>query len=249
MVRGSLLGLDIGLSRLSLRRQLDTGLPAAPNLNDNDRRTLAATLRLMAPTDMTDADRDALVAAISRGTERARALLADPSKFLVLAAEAGMDETRRTVMTAIAARDAAAAFDDLWLSELVRIGKPDIPAERLNAWGTAALPLEGGLAVRYPSVGDGCLLAGRPAIGMTAMTVPDPALRVAVALADLRLPAALAPDMLAYVTQLVIDEALTVNSDDRDAIAKAARAVTPDRIVDIVAALTADGPLVPRRMQ
>jgi hypothetical protein len=84
---------------------------------------------------------------------------------------------------------------------------------------------------------------------MTAMTVPDPALRVAVALADLGLPAALAPDMLAYVTQLVIDEALTVNSDDRDAIAKAARAVTADRIVDIVAALTAEGPLVPRRMQ
>jgi hypothetical protein len=249
MVRGSLLGLDVGLSRLSLRRQLDTGLPAAPNLNDNDRRTLADTVRLMAWTDMTDADRDALVAAISRGTERARALLAEPSTFAVLTAEAGMDETRRTVITAIASQDAGAAFDDLWLSELVRIGKPDIPTERLNAWGTAALPLEGGLAIRYPAVGDGCLLAGRPAIGMTAMTVPDPALRVAVALADMRLPAALAPDMLAYVTQLVIDEALTVNSDDRDAIAKAARAVTADRIVDIVAALTADGPLVPRRMQ
>ncbi|HEX2443630.1 MAG TPA: hypothetical protein VHJ77_06760 [Vicinamibacterales bacterium] len=248
MVRGSLLGLDVGLSRLCLRRQLDTGLPAAPNLNDNDRRTLTDTVRLMAWSDMADADRDALVAAISRGTERARALLAEPSKFAILAAEAGMDETRRTVMTAIAARDAAAAFDDLWLSELVRIGKPEIPADRLNAWGTATLPLEGGLAVRYPAVGDGCLLAGRPAIGMTAMTMPDPTLRVAIALADLRLPAALAPDMLAFVTQFVIDEALTVNSDDRDAIAKAARAVTAEHIVDIVAALTAEGPLVPRRL-
>ncbi|MGH9312293.1 MAG: hypothetical protein ACRD1S_03745, partial [Vicinamibacterales bacterium] len=247
MVRGSLIGLDIGLSRLALRRQLDTGLPPPPDVSDNDRRTLAETVRLMTWPELTDADRDALAAALGRGRERARALLAEPGAFATLAAEAGMDETRRQALAWIASRDRAAAFDELWLSELARVGKPGIPADRLDAWGTAALPLEGGLAVRYPAGGDACLLAGRPAIGMMAMTVPDVALRVVEVLAELKLPAALVPDIMAYATQQVIDDATTIHADDRDALASTARRLPVDRMIDIIAALTAAGPLVPRR--
>jgi hypothetical protein len=246
MVRGSLLALDIGLSRLALRRQLDTGLPPPPEVSDNDRRTLAETVRLMKWADLADADRDALASAMARGRVRAKSLLAEPGGFATLAAEARMDEVRRQALGWIAARDPASVFDELWLSEFVTVGKPGIPADRLDEWGTAALPLEGGLAVRYPA-GDGCLLAGRPAIGMTAMTVPDVALRVVEVLAELKLPAALAPDMMAYATQLMIDNATALHSDDRDALAAAARRLSADDMVDVVAALTASGPLVPRR--
>jgi hypothetical protein len=248
MVRGSLIALDIGLSRLALRRQLDTGLPPPPEVSDNDRRTLAETVRLMNWSELTDADRDALAAAIARGRERAKALLAEPGGMATLAAEAHMDEVRRQALAWIAARDQAAALGELWLSELVAVGKPGIPANRLDGWGTAALPLEGGLAVRYPA-GDACLLAGRPAIGMTAMTVPDVSLRVVEVLTELKLPAALAPDMMAYATQLMIDGATTMHADDRDALAAAARRLSADDMVDVVAALTASGPLVPRRTQ
>jgi hypothetical protein len=157
-----------------------------------------------------------------------------------------MDEVRRQAIAWIAARDRAAAFEELWLSDFVALGKPGIPADQLDRWGTSALPLEGGLAVRYPA-GDACLLAGRPAIGMTAMTVPDVALRVIEVLAEMKLPAALAPDMMAYATQQMIDHATTLHSDDRDALASAARRLSADDMVDVVAALTASGPLVPRR--
>jgi hypothetical protein len=246
MVRGSLIALDIGLARLALRRQLDTGLPPPPEVSDNDRRTLAETVRLMSWSDLADADRDALSSAIARGRERAHTLLAEPGGVATLATEARMDEVRRQAIAWIAARDKAAAFEELWLSDFVALGKPGIPADRLDRWGTSALPLEGGLAVRYPA-GDACLLAGRPAIGMTAMTVPDVALRVIEVLAEMKLPAALAPDMMAYATQQMIDHATTLHSDDRDALASAARRLSADDMVDVVAALTASGPLVPRR--
>jgi hypothetical protein len=247
MVRGSLIGLDVGLSRLALRRQLDTGLPPAPDVSDNDRRTLAETVRLMTWGELTDADLRELAAALARGRDRARTLLDQPDGMATLGTEAAMDEVRRQALAWIASRDRAAAFEELWLSELARLGKPGIPASRLDAWGTAALPLEGGLAVRYPASGDACLLAGRPAIGMMAMTVPDIALRVAEVLAELKLPAALMPDAMAFATQLVIDDATTMHADDRDALAIAARRLPVDQMVDVVAALTAAGPLVPRR--
>jgi hypothetical protein len=167
--------------------------------------------------------------------------------MITLAAEAHMGEFRAQAIAWIATRDPAAAFEELWLSDFVTLGKPGIPADRLDGWGTAALPLEGGLAVRYPAGGDACLLAGRPAIGMTAMTVPDVALRVVEVLTELKLPAALAPDMMAYATQQMIDNATTIHADDRDALASAARRLSADEMVDVVAALTASGPLVPRR--
>ncbi len=247
MVRGSLIALDVGLARLALRRQLDTGLPPPPEVSDNDRRTLAETVRLMSWPELSDADRDAWAAALARGRVRARALLAEPGGAATLATEARMDEVRRQALAWIAARDPAAAFEELWLSDLAALGKPGIPANRLDAWGTSALPLEGGLAVRYPASSDACLLAGRPAIGMTAMTVPDVALRVVETLAELKLPAALAPDMMAYATQHMIDDATTMHADDRDAIAGAARRLSADGMIDVIAALTAGGPLVPRR--
>jgi hypothetical protein len=247
MVRGSLIGLDVGLSRLALRRQLDTGLPPPPEVSDNDRRTLAETVRLLTWGELADADRNELAAALARGRERARTLLEQPNGMATLGSEAAMDEIRRQALAWIASRDRAAAFEELWLSELARVGKPGIPADRLDAWGTAALPLEGGLAVRYPASGDACLLAGRPAIGMMAMTVPDIALRVVEVLTELKLPAALLPDVMAYATQLVIDDATTMHADDRDALAIAARRLPTDRMIDVVAALTASGPLVPRR--
>jgi hypothetical protein len=248
LVRGSLLGLDVGLARLSLRR-VDIGLPAPPEVTDNDRRTLAETVRLMSAADLTDAARDGIAAAIARGRERAAELLALPDGAQTLGAEAGMDELRRQIIAWNASRDPKLAASELWLSELLRLGRPQIAADHLDAWGTATIPLEGGLAVRFPVMGDGCLLAARPAAGIMAATLPDVTLRVVEALAELRLPASLAPDLLAYATQQVIDEATVAHPDDRDAIARAARDIAADRIVDFIAALSVDGPLVPEKSE
>jgi hypothetical protein len=203
----------------------------------------------MSAADLTDAGRDAIAAAIARGRERGAELLALPGGVPTLATEAGMDEMRRQIVAWIASRDAKRAASELWLSELLRLGRPQISDDHLDAWGMAVVPLEGGLNVRFPAVGDGCLLAARPAAGIMAATLPDVTLRVVEALVELRLPAALAPDLLAYATQQVIDDAAVAHADDRDAIARAARDIATDRIVDFIAALSVDGPLVPEKSE
>ena len=68
-VAGSLIGLDAGLSRLTLRRLTDAQLPQAPALTLNDFATLTRTIVALVPT-LSDDDRDALAAAIQRGRQR-----------------------------------------------------------------------------------------------------------------------------------------------------------------------------------
>jgi hypothetical protein len=244
-IQGALVGLDVGLARLGLRRLALTGMPPKPDLNDNDRRTLIETASLMAASDLRDDDLEELAAALGRGRQRAAALAA--TEIDRLADEAGLDEWRRQALAWIASRDPAAGVAELWLMDLLRLGRPAIDPDSLNAWGTATRALEGPLALRYPAVGDGCLLAGRPALGATAFGVTDLMLRVVEVFHELRLPAALAPDVFAFATQDLIDTARPTNADDRAAIALAARALTRERIVDYVAALAADGPLVPEK--
>ena len=64
---GSLLGLDLGLSRLALRRVADQQMPAAPTLTLNDLATLTRTAVALVAADLTDAERDEIAGAISRG--------------------------------------------------------------------------------------------------------------------------------------------------------------------------------------
>lgn len=66
-VEGALLGLDIGLARLSLRRLADNEMPVAPTINLNDQLTLARSIPALNARDLTDADRDRIVQALARG--------------------------------------------------------------------------------------------------------------------------------------------------------------------------------------
>ena len=72
-IEGSLLGLDIALSRLALRRLSNDEMPVAPTINLNDQLTLAKTALALNPYDLRDADRDRIVEAIGRGRQRVAA--------------------------------------------------------------------------------------------------------------------------------------------------------------------------------
>ena len=87
-VEGSILGLDIALARLALRRIADNEMPVAPTINLNDQLTFARTVMTLNPRELRDADRDRLVAAIARGRERVAAAGANLAAVLALAAEA-----------------------------------------------------------------------------------------------------------------------------------------------------------------
>jgi hypothetical protein len=74
--------------------------------------------------------------------------------------------------------------------------------------------------------------------------VGDLNLRVAVALKELGLPAALAKGVLAAATLDFVERVKPLHPDDWLTLVRVAQALTIDRITDYVAALTADGPLV-----
>ena len=61
-ISGSLLGLDIALAPLALRRLTLDGLPDAPKLSSIEREAFAVGVSLMEPARLTDRDRDAIAA-------------------------------------------------------------------------------------------------------------------------------------------------------------------------------------------
>ncbi len=88
-------------------------------------------------------------------------------------------------------------------------------------------------------------MSGRQATGLLATQAVDISLLVADALSSLQLPAALAPAILSFAAQDVLDRAEPAYPDDWNAFGQAARALTRDHLTDYIAALTANGPLVP----
>ena len=73
-VTGSLLGLDIGLAPLALRRINFERVLEAPKLTSNERDTFAVSVSLMNPFTLRDADRDAIADGVARGQRRVGAL-------------------------------------------------------------------------------------------------------------------------------------------------------------------------------
>jgi hypothetical protein len=88
------------------------------------------------------------------------------------------------------------------------------------------------------------LVIGRWPQGTVATEVADLNLRVAVALADLKLPAALAKGVLAAAMQDYVDHVKPLHPDDWLTLVRSAQSVSNERIQDYVAGLTANGPLI-----
>lgn len=250
---GSLLGLDTGLSALSLRR-IDAGdLPPPPTLPMPAREIFIKTLALINPFDLTDAGRDAIAAAIGRG--RARVASLAEAHLDLERAKAGWDEAadeirmdgwRRRAGRWALANDAARLPSLLSLAELVSLGAPapDLP---LDQWGMASLPSDGCLCTTAPLPGRVAIVSGRAQLGLVATQVADINLRVAERLARLGLPASLARGVLSAAVQDFVDQARMFHPSDWLTLVRTAQAIPDDRIDDYVAALTGDGPLVPDR--
>jgi hypothetical protein len=89
------------------------------------------------------------------------------------------------------------------------------------------------------------LRTGRSSTGYLATRGADVSLRVAEFLVQLKLPAALAPGVLAYAMQDVLDNARPAFFDDWPTFERTARNLPTERLVDHVAALAAGGALIP----
>jgi hypothetical protein len=240
-VAGSLLGLDVALAPLALRRLNFERVLEAPKLTTNQRDAFAVSVALLNPYDLRDADRDRIADAIDRGTRRVAALSGEGA-LDAAADEISVEPWRRRAIRWTFAHERDRVTSLLTLTELLVLGGGKPP--ELDAWGMVSVS-SGCLCPRLPRPGSWPRLVGRPQLGLVAAGVADLNLHVAVMLKELGLPAALARVILSGAMQDFIDEVKPTDDGDWLTLVRRARTVPRDRVEDYIAAATATGPLVP----
>jgi hypothetical protein len=244
-VEGSLLGLDLGLARLSLRRIADNEMPVAPTINLNDELTLARTAVALNARDLNDADRDAIVAAIARGRARAAAAGRDLAGITELADAMHWSAALRQTLPWMRSRTPDALSSLFSLRDLLWLGSPTLDRSALDRWGVYREPLDGRWRTAMPPPAAWDYFGGRADGGVIGTQTPDLTLRLAEETARLRLPARLVPALLMYATQDYWHDVQARFPDDWPAMARQALALSPSRVEDYVAALAGNGPLRP----
>jgi hypothetical protein len=244
-VAGSLLGLDVALSRFSLLR-LSSKPPQRPTMTDDDRRVMTDAVALASPGALTDADRDLVIDALRKGRARVAAVRS-VAEAGAIADEIRLGSARRSLLRWVAARDdrqqLATFLDPIELLWLGLENKPVEPA--LQAWGAPAAARLGCLCLQLLDRRPWDLFAGRQNNGFLASTFPDLNLRLAELLQELKMPAALLPGVLAAATLDFIDNATSRDPDDRRGPVAFVQALTTERVEEYLALLTTEGPLVP----
>jgi hypothetical protein len=245
-VTGALLGLDLALARLSLRRLDSTVMPPEPQMVSAERQFVATSVALLNPAALTDTTRDEIAAALARGRARLDGLDGTAAEIEDVAREAGLSPWRREALRWTIAHDNANRNTQLSVLELMWLGHPRASeAVALDAWGATTLPVNGCACLAMPAAAPWERLAGRPAQGLLASRGADVQIIVADALASLGLPSQIAPGVVSYATQEVIDQARPAHFDDWSGFSRAASALTRDNIVDYIAAQAAGGALLP----
>jgi len=244
---GSLLGLERALGRDWLRPITLDPPETGRRMNIEDVRGLGESVAALNAFRLADRGGDAVVAALGRGRERLRAMADSPVDLDVLVRSAGVEGWRRRLIRWTAARDPSRIWQYLSLGEVLQLGMQDPLAPDLQGWGTPRRAIDGSFDVQVPGRLGWQQLAGRPAAALMPAQVLDLQLHVLESLADLKLPAVLAPGVLSFAAWDLMMSAQMSEPDDWLAVIRAAQALSRDRIADYVSALTADGPLVPVR--
>jgi hypothetical protein len=242
-VNGSLLCLDVILGRYSLPRSV-TAPPGPRHVSRRDELALAHAAVLVRAADLSDAERDAIVAQIQKGRDRAHAA-GRPSAAFALATDARIDPLRGNQLAWSVARGEALAAG-LTLTDLWRIGGDGKNPTAGDAWGASSVGLAGCPFLRFPDgpPPDGYGWNASAAVGVAG--VPDLSLRLAEVTAKLHVPAALVALLLPDATQELLDLAHPAHADDWMALASAAATLPDERRAEAIAAFTAvGGPLVP----
>jgi hypothetical protein len=244
-VTGALVGLDIALAPMALRRINPDAVGDAPRLPSNERDAFAVSAALVNARRLRDDDREAIVSAIDRGRGRIAALVAGSESFDGVANAIALDGWRRRELGWMLRNDPLRVPHMFSLVELMTLGGVQANAD-LDAWGASALYSSACVCTRMVLPDRWPLLVGRPQVALMSSIVPDLNLRIAIVLGELHLPAALARPVLAAAMQDFIDEASPTDSSDWLSLALAAQSVPRQRVEDYVAAAAAvDGPLVP----
>lgn len=243
-VTGSLLGLDIALAPLSLRRLSMDRIASAPRISSIEREGLAVGAALLDPARMTDRDRDAIAAAIDRGRVKVKDLVEGRLSPDAVAEQLGLDGRRHRSLRWMLETDRPSVAPMFSLSDLMTLGGGADGVD-LDAWGASGLVTYGCACTRYSASRAWRLLDGRAQLPLMSGTIGDANLALALATRELHLPAALIRSLLMVGLPDVIDD-LAETSGDWWSLARAAQSLRRQRIEDYVSSTAAvDGPLVP----
>jgi hypothetical protein len=242
VVTGSVMGIDVALSKTRLRRLTADALPESPRLNVNDRDTMTDTVALLNPRDLDDPGALQIASALKRGRMRVEQAAADPPILDALAVEARLDAPRRGVLAWTSRHLSSTAVTGLFsLTELFRLGG-GTPGT-VGGWGTSHEALTGCLCVRFPDAMAFAFAVGRPSTGQLGSGLAELNLRIAEFLSDLRIPATLFPGVMALATQDFVDSLPLLYQDDWTALSGRAAALSRERVEDYVSAVVASGPV------
>ena len=146
----------------------------------------------------------------------------------------------------LAAGSGPAAMMQYWsLGEACGVGQSDAVTADLRVWGVAQRLTDGSWEQALPLRLSMHELGGRIGVGLVSAQFADLHLRVVEWLAELKLPAGLAPGVLRAAAWDLAMHTQMADLDDWLAVVRTAQALPADRMADHVSALTADGPLVP----
>jgi hypothetical protein len=243
-VRGSLLGLDVSLAGLSLRRLSGEQPPAAPRLSENDHRVFVQSFGLLDAMRIERSGAGALAAAVARGRQRVVDLPKAADTLDTVADDAGLDGWRRRALEWSLQNDPSSAPTSYFsMTELLALGKPDATVQR-DALGMSSLGIDGCLCLALQPPGRHRLVVGK-VTGQLASVVPDLHLRVAEVLHELSMPPGLVPAVLSGLLLDYLQGVAPSDANDWLTLVRSAQAVSRESIEDSIATLTADGPMIP----
>jgi hypothetical protein len=242
-VEGALVGMDLGLARLALRRLVEGEMPEAPTINLNDEVTLARAVSAMNPRDLADRERDEVAAAMARGRARVAAAGHDVNQIAALASEARLSAAVLQTLPWLAARAPETLPALFSLRDLLWLGSPKLDDQALGRWGAYSEPIDSRWRTAMPRPEPWEGYGGRPEGGVIATQSPDLTLRMALETARLGVPAALVPFLLQFATLDYWHDVKARFPDDYPALARQAVALSPSQVEDYVAALAGNGPL------
>jgi len=241
-LRGSLLGLDIGLGRLALRRTTSDLPQSQPRINDADRRALITSLVLMPVAGVDQRSADRLVQWVAAGAELTGKLT--PSTLDAIGDRLRLDERRRAAVRWTAEHDAPNLSRLFLLSELASLGRPPELAMP-KGWGPSEIQRTGCYCLGFADPPAPERPSLQAATSTVAAVIADLQLKVLSEAAALHLPASLVRGIQAAALQDYLDNARPAYIGDWWTLGELARTLSRERVLDYVSALTAGGPLVP----
>ncbi|MBE3134183.1 MAG: hypothetical protein IMZ55_11960, partial [Acidobacteria bacterium] len=121
-ITGSLLGLDVGLASLARKQIASDRMPLAPRLDDNELRAFNEAIVLTNAHELTDRDRDATLAGITKGRQRVLSAIHDPGAIDQLMADPRIDEWRARALPWLAREEPDRIPEWFSLAELFWLG-------------------------------------------------------------------------------------------------------------------------------